>query len=267
MTSKLLFLAVGVTLTFGCGGSSNDRGGTHHGGASGTAGASAAGGKGGTGADGGSSGTQGGHNTGGNAGSATRGGSSSGATGGGAGVGAGGTAGTAGTSSSAGNGSGGRNRAGTGGGGSAGRANGTGGAAGEAGGGAAGMSGAAGSDGTGTMCGGLAAKMCDPGQWCHWANGSCGIADQPGECFDSGGVTCAPGSVCGCDGHAYSMACRAHADGVDTTADKACVPGDGAPGDPCFVDTDCSGTLKCCTSPIGLMTCTSVSGATCPLTP
>ena len=260
MTMKILCLGLSVGLTLGCGGSSKSSDGTraHSGGAAGT-GADTSGDRGGAGAEAGSSASLGGRDTSGSGGGAALSGSSSGATGGAA------SGATGGTSGSAGVGRGGRNQAGTGGGGSAGHTSASGGGAGEETAGGAGMNGAAGSDGT--TCGGLAAKMCDPGQWCHWSNGSCGIGDQPGECFSSGGIACAPGAACGCDGHAYTMACRAHANGVDTTSDKTCVPGDGVLGDPCFVDTDCSPTLKCCASPIGLMTCMTAPSGTCPLTP
>jgi hypothetical protein len=117
------------------------------------------------------------------------------------------------------------------------------------------------------VCGGLSAKACDPGEWCHWANGTCGVGDQPGECVSYGGVACAPGAVCGCDGRAYTMACRAASNGVDTIGNETCVPGNGALNDPCFVNTDCSGALKCCSSPIGVMSCTTAPGGSCPLTP
>lgn len=268
MTTKILCLGLTVGLMLGCGGNSksSDGGRTHSGGAAGSS-AGTSGGRGGAGAEAGSNASLGGHEAGGSGGRAALGGSSSGARGGGAGVATGGTSGAAETSGSAGVGRGGRNQpdGGAGGVGAAGQMSGSSGAAGEDTAGAAGSSGAAGSDGA--TCGGIAAKMCAPGQWCHWSNGSCGVGDQPGECFSSGGIACAPDPACGCDGHAYTMACRAHANGIDTTSDKACVPGDGAPGDACFVDTDCESTLKCCTSPIGLMTCMTTASGTCPLTP
>jgi len=44
-------------------------------------------------------------------------------------------------------------------------------------------------------------------------------------------------------------------------------PGNGEQGDACVVDDDCSGGLKCCGSPIGVVSCTEPAGGGCPLTP
>ncbi len=262
MTSKLLYVA--LVLSLGCSGHSEDHSTSPEGGSGGTAGASSGVG-GGSGTSGGSS-SGGGSGAGGSGGSPTSGGSGgetggTRATGGSGATAGGGTAG-GGTAGGAGTGSGGRS--GTGGtSGHSGSANG--GIAGEGGSAEAGASGAAGS--ASTACGGLAAKMCGTDEVCHWSNGSCGTGDQPGECILVGGTVCGATPVCGCDGKAYANACRAYGAGVDTTPDDSCALGNGAQGDTCLVDDDCSGTLKCCSLPIGLMKCTTPMGSMCPLTP
>jgi len=96
----------------------------------------------------------------------------------------------------------------------------------------------------------------------------CGATDETGHCTTQpGGIACVQGYVCGCDGKVYSNLCMAHLSGVDTWAGNECVPGDGMAGDACLVDDDCSGGLKCCSSPIQVISCTAPMGTGCPLTP
>jgi hypothetical protein len=274
MTSKLVFLGLALSLV-ACGGSSTEHQSGPSTGEGGTAGSSG-------GTTGGSAG-HGGSGAGGSAGNAAAGGSTTTGGSGGSGAEGGAQAGTSGSGGSAGsaaNGAVGGTASGATGG-SAGKASGGssggGGASGHAGAGAGGMSGeggdagagASGAAGTGNnTCGGLAAKMCGTDEVCHWANGSCGAGDQPGECILVGGGLCGVSSpVCGCDGKAYANACRAYGSGTDTTTDTTCARGNGAQGDSCLVDDDCTGGLKCCSLPIGLMQCTTPMGSTCPLTP
>jgi len=131
--------------------------------------------------------------------------------------------------------------------------------------GAAGESGAAGS---GERCGGRSGMTCDSGQYCKFEGGICDSADEIGTCTTQpAGVTCVQGYVCGCDGKVYSNVCMAHLSGVDIWDGNPCVPGDGMQGDPCLVDDDCSSGLKCCSSPIQVISCTAPMGTGCPLTP
>lgn len=273
MTPKLLCFGLTLSVITACGGTSETHDNAPRGG---SAGARASGGVGGQGIATGGSGDSsagGGSATGGVAATGGRGGTASGGKGGSTGGGA--TAGEGGTSGATSGRSGGGNAgsAGSSTGGSAGTGAGAsaGGAAGNAGGGgeAGANAGASGDSGGGNeTCGGLSAKMCTGvSEVCHWENGSCGTGDQPGVCLQYGGGLCAPGAACGCDHKAYTTVCRAYSSGVDTTGDKSCVPGNGAQGDNCFVDADCTSSFLCCSSPIGLMTCTSPTASACPLTP
>lgn len=72
-------------------------------------------------------------------------------------------------------------------------------------------------------CGGLQGLQCAEGEFCNYADGSCGAADQLGVCeviptacddvFDP---------VCGCDDQTYSNACEANAAGVSVVSDGEC---------------------------------------------
>jgi hypothetical protein len=143
------------------------------------------------------------------------------------------------------------------------------GGAGQGGGGAgqAGEAGAAGNDGK--VCGGISGAVCDLGQYCKYDAGTCGGAsDATGTCTTQpGGIACVLGYVCGCDGKVYANLCAAHASGVDTWSGNQCVPGDGSAGDACLTDDDCSSGLKCCSSPIQVISCSTPMGSGCPLTP
>jgi hypothetical protein len=139
--------------------------------------------------------------------------------------------------------------------------------AGAAGGSGAGASGAAGESSVGT-CAGRTGAECPSGQYCKYESGMCGSADETGTCtIQPGGIACVQAYVCGCDGKVYSNLCMAHLNGVDIWSGDQCVPGDGTAGDACLVDDDCSSGLKCCSSPIQVISCTTPMGTGCPLTP
>jgi hypothetical protein len=121
------------------------------------------------------------------------------------------------------------------------------------------------------VCGGIAGATCPLGQFCDFGNGQCGAGDQQGQCELSGGGLCPQQIVCGCDGHTYSSACGAYANGVDTMSTTSCIPGNGGTGAPCGVDSDCMTGYKCCVtggtvgSPIA---CRQIpAGGSCPLLP
>jgi hypothetical protein len=217
--------------TAGDGGTANAQGGTATAGSGALAGRNAAGGSGGGGASSGSAGK----------------GSGSGGTGGG-------SAGGAGSAN----------------GGASGRAGGSGGvgASGAGGGGRGGSdedaAGAAGA--SGMRCGGMEGITCASSEYCDF-NGSCTLGDAEGVCRSTGTETCSAERVCGCDGKIYTNDCRAHSAGVDVTSSSHCVTGNGAQGAPCVLDDDCTGDLKCCSSPIGIVSCTPAMGNGCPLTP
>lgn len=121
------------------------------------------------------------------------------------------------------------------------------------------------------MCGGIAGVTCGPLQFCDFGNGQCGAGDQQGQCELSGGALCPQKVVCGCDGHTYSSACAAYANGFDIMSTTSCIPGNGGTGAPCGQDSDCMSGYKCCVtggtvgSPIA---CRQIaSGGSCPLLP
>lgn len=75
----------------------------------------------------------------------------------------------------------------------------------------------------GEACGGLEGLSCPEGQYCNFADGSCGAADQTGECAAVPEVCSeefAP--VCGCDDQTYDNACFAAAAGVSVVREGAC---------------------------------------------
>ena len=271
------FLVVAIAAVgFGCG---SDGGANGTGGSGGNAGASGKGGSGGTGVAGshGGAGTSGAAGT---TGGAGFGGGSGGSAGGHAGSdGDAGAGGHAGSGGGAGSGAGVGGHAGSGGGAGAGGhagSGGVGGAGGQAGsGGGAGAGGHAGggggTGGSGKVCGGIAGQTCSALEFCHFANGQCGAGDQPGQCELSGGALCPQQIVCGCDGHSYSTACAAHANGVDTMSTTSCIPGNGGTGAPCGQDTDCMSGYKCCATggAVGLpIACRQIAaGGSCPLLP
>jgi hypothetical protein len=153
---------------------------------------------------------------------------------------------------------------GTGGGGGIGGRTGSGGVGGDVG-------GRGGAGGSAKVCGGIAGVTCAPVEFCDFGNGQCGAGDQQGQCELSGGALCLQQVACGCDGHTYSSACAAHANGVDTMSTTSCIPGNGGTGAPCGQDTDCMSGYKCCVtggtagSPIA---CRQIpAGGSCPALP
>ena len=218
-----------------------------------------------------------------------------GAGGGTAGSGQGGTA-TAGAGASAGragdggsgSGNGGTSGAASGSGGKAGGSAGSGGSGNAGGGGREGSNGGAGAGGTsgaaaggagrggsdagaagesGTYCGGMLGVGCPPLEYCDFG-GFCALADATGVCTTQPVGACSADRVCGCDGKVYANDCRAHSAGVDTTDSGLCTKfSSGGEGQACVTDDDCTGELKCCSSPVGVVSCTTPMGSGCPLTP
>ena len=79
----------------------------------------------------------------------------------------------------------------------------------------------------GAVCGGLQGLPCAEGQYCNFRDGSCGAADQTGECTGIPEVCpelFAP--ICGCDDVTYGNACEAGLAGVSVAREGAC-------GEPC----------------------------------
>lgn len=81
---------------------------------------------------------------------------------------------------------------------------------------------------TGTkICGGLAGIPCATNEYCDFADGSCGGADQLGVCVTRP-LFCPvfelppPGQVCGCDGKLYLDECTAASSGTDLSAHGGC---------------------------------------------
>lgn len=100
----------------------------------------------------------------------------------------------------------------------------------------------------GEACGGLEGLSCPDGQYCNIADGSCGAADQTGECTAIPDVcTDEFVPVCGCDDRTYGNACEAAAAGVSVLREGACGEAcGGLQGLPCaegqycnFVDGSC----------------------------
>jgi len=75
----------------------------------------------------------------------------------------------------------------------------------------------------GKACGGFAGAMCVAGQFCDYADDSCGAADQAGSCAARPEI-CTPiiDEVCGCDGKKYQSPCEAQRAGVDVRASGGC---------------------------------------------
>ena len=123
----------------------------------------------------------------------------------------------------------------------------------------------------GKSCGGKAGIACAADEWCDLPNG-CGNPDDLGVCKPKpqGCYADCPG-VCGCDGKTYCNACVANAQGVDTSNNNSCSPGDGGQGTGCSNDFECQAGLKCC-YPCGIPGCSNACippdpGGNCPMFP
>ncbi len=74
------------------------------------------------------------------------------------------------------------------------------------------------------VCGGLTGAGCRDGEFCRFETGTCGAADQTGECTRRPDV-CAEifDPVCGCDDQTYGNECEAFAAGISLSAEGECL--------------------------------------------
>lgn len=73
------------------------------------------------------------------------------------------------------------------------------------------------------QCGGPASVVCEPHQFCKFAEGSCGSAEAFGECTDRPEIcTKIYMPVCGCDGKTHASSCVAHSAGKSVKYEGAC---------------------------------------------
>jgi hypothetical protein len=72
-------------------------------------------------------------------------------------------------------------------------------------------------------CGGFAGLTCDAGEYCDYANNTCGAADQMGTCKTTPDACIEIYKpVCGCDNQTYSNECHAAGAGVDVAYEGQC---------------------------------------------
>ena len=97
------------------------------------------------------------------------------------------------------------------------------------------------SSGGGSICGGFAYIECPMGEFCDFANGTCGESDLRGVCktiptncpkYNHEGTP-----VCGCDGKTYEDECHASEAGTSVAHTGLCTP---PPGQACGNNSQCS---------------------------
>lgn len=89
------------------------------------------------------------------------------------------------------------------------------------------------------VCGGLAGLPCREGEYCNFEDGSCGAADQTGECTEiPNACTLEIALVCGCDGQTYSNPCAAATVGVSVVREGACGQACGGPTDAACLENE-----------------------------